>query len=155
MQRCNGLKSGGKPCTLTGEAPEGQYFYCHHHKDQKELVHTTSFPFHYHGSSCESIFKKVFIRIFHGELRFYTIHSNDNLIFFFYSDAENCKIGDPFPSRINGPNLVSGVLAEVLCMCFNEGDSLVKRIGVENILKLDWEWKLVLNYCWRRPGGAY
>ena len=40
-------------------------------------------------------------------------------------------------------------------MCFNEGDSLVKRIGVENILKLDWEWKLVLNYCWRRPGGAY
>ena len=73
MQRCNGVKTGGKPCTLSGSATDGQYFYCHHHKDQKEMVHTTSFPFTYHGSSCESIFKKVFIRIYHGWYQsFYT-----------------------------------------------------------------------------------
>ncbi len=70
------------------------------------------------------------------------------------TDAENCRIGDPSQSRINGPKLVSGVLSEVLRMCFKDGENLVQRIGEDNILKLDWEWKLVLNYCWRRPGGT-
>jgi hypothetical protein len=75
------------------------------------------------------------------------------LIFDTSADAENCSIGDPAPSRINGPRLVGGVLAEIIRMSFKDGKGLVDRIGHDNILKLDWEWKLVLNYCWRRPGG--
>ena len=155
-QRCNGFKSGGKPCTLSGEAAEGNYFYCHHHKDQKENVQTSSFPFTYHGNSCESIVKKSFFRIFHGMYWLHPLCQRYHSIFVSnieLADAENCRIGDPSQSRINGPKLVSGVLAEVLRMCFKDGDNLVQRIGEDNILKLDWEWKLVLNYCWRRPGG--
>jgi hypothetical protein len=69
MQRCHGLKGTGKDrqCTLTGEVPEGHFFYCHHHKDQKENIQTATFPFSFHGSNYESIVKNVYIRIFHGK----------------------------------------------------------------------------------------
>jgi hypothetical protein len=68
MQRCNGFKSGGKEqCTISGDPGDGMYFYCHHHKDQKENIRFSAFPFVYHGHCCETLAKKVFIRIFHGE----------------------------------------------------------------------------------------